>query len=68
MSPSNSTIASATLGAPLAILLCWLVKAFAHTEVPVEVGAAMGGIIGALAGYFPQGGQSAHIVVSSSSA
>lgn len=27
----------------------------------------MGGIIGALAGYFPQGGQAAHIVVNSSS-
>lgn len=68
MSPSNSTIASATLGAPLAILLCWLVKAFAHTEVPVEVGAAMGGIIGAMAGYLPQGGQAGHVVANSISA
>lgn len=64
MNPSNSTIASATLGAPLAILLCWLVKAFAHTEVPTEVAAAMGGLFGALAGYFPQGGQAAHMLTS----
>lgn len=61
MNPSNSTIASVTLGAPIAILVCWLVKAITGVEMPVEVGAALGGLISALAGYFPQGGKSAHL-------
>lgn len=64
MNPSNSTLASGALGAPVAILICWLVKAFGHVEMPVEVAAAVGALVGAVVGYFPQGGQSMHVVVS----
>lgn len=65
MNPSPSTIASAAIGAPAAMLIAWLLSAFAHVSMPAEVSAALGALIGALSGYFPLGGQAAHVVVNS---
>lgn len=58
MKPSNSTIASAALGIPVATVLSWLLNQFAAVEVPGEVQAAIGAIVSAAIGYFFIGGKS----------
>lgn len=61
MNPSNSTLASAAIGAPAAMLIAWMLSAFGHVTMPAEVSAALGAFIGAVSGYFPAGGQSSHM-------
>lgn len=57
MNPSNSTIASIAIGAPLALILCWVLNQFAQIEVPGEVQSAFGAVLSAAVGYFFVGGK-----------
>lgn len=57
MKPSNSTLASVGIGIPLATIASWVVTTFAGIEVPGPVEAAIGAVLGALAGYWFEGGQ-----------
>jgi hypothetical protein len=62
MKPSVSTVMSAALGTPIAVIASWTVKTFAHIEVPGEVQAAIGSLLSALIGYFFIGGQAVDTV------
>lgn len=57
MSPSASTVASASLGVPIAIIVSWIVKQCYHVDVPGEVQAAGGALISTLIGYVFNGGR-----------
>lgn len=57
MKPSTSTVASVALGAPLAVLIAWILKEFLHVEMPPEVQTAAGAVISAGVGYFFIGGK-----------
>ncbi len=59
MKPSNSTLASFGLGAPLALIISWILNEFFSVQVPGPVEAAMGALLSAGIGYFFNGGQSA---------
>lgn len=58
MKPSQSTIASAAIGVPLATITSWVLNTFAGVEVPGPVEAAFGAVLGAAVGYFFVGGKS----------
>jgi hypothetical protein len=60
MNPSNSTVASAAIGIPVAVVVAWALKEFAGVEVPGTVEAALGAVLSTAIGYFFKGGQSAH--------
>lgn len=60
MNPSNSTVASAAIGIPLAVIASWLIHQFGGVEVPGPVEAALGAVLSVASGYFFKGGQSAH--------
>jgi hypothetical protein len=57
MKPSVSTVASASLGAPLAVIISWSLTTFAHVQVPGSVEAACGALLSAAIGYFFNGGK-----------
>lgn len=59
--PSNSTLASAAIGAPIAIFVAWLLEISAGIKMPAEVCAALGAIVSAIVGYFAQGGRHADV-------
>ena len=54
--PSASTAAGLVIGAPLAAIVAWSLKAFAHVDMPAEIASALGALIAAVVGYFPAGG------------
>lgn len=58
MTPSNSTLASAGLGLPAAIVIAWLAGQF-QLDMGAEVQTALGVIISTLVGYFFEGGKRA---------
>lgn len=58
MKPSNSTIASAGLGLPVAIVTAWLAGQFG-LDMTAEVQTAFGVIISTVIGYFFEGGKKA---------
>lgn len=60
MTPSNSTMASAALGIPLATIVSWALTEFFGVAVPGPVEAAFGAALGAIVGYFFKGGQNVH--------
>lgn len=60
MMPSNSTFASVGLGVPVAVIIAWMLGAFAGIEMPGEVQAALGAIVSAVVGFFFNGGQATH--------
>ena len=53
---SPSTLASAGLGVPVAIVVAWLVSLWGK-EMPSEVQMALGAIISTVVGYFFPGGK-----------
>lgn len=55
--PSASTYAGIGIGVPVATVFAWLMNTFLAVEVPGEVQAAIGALIGTLAGYFFLGGK-----------
>jgi len=57
MKPSNSTVASAAIGIPLATIVSWGLNTFLGVSVPGPVEAAFGAVLGALVGYFFSGGR-----------
>lgn len=61
MNPSNSTIAGAAIGVPVAVILSWILNTFFNVVVPGPVEAAMGALVGTASGYFFKGGQNAHV-------
>lgn len=63
MKPSQSTVASAAIGVPLATIVSWVLNTFAHVVVPGPVEAAFGCVLGAVVGFFFVGGQAAHTEV-----
>jgi hypothetical protein len=62
MKPSVSTVASASLGAPLAVIISWTLTTFCHVQVPGSVEAACGALLSAAIGYFFMGGQAVDTV------
>lgn len=60
MTPSNSTVASAAIGIPLATIISWILNEFFQVTVPGPVEAAFGAALGAGIGYFFKGGQNVH--------
>lgn len=56
MSPSQSTVASLGIGAPLAAIVSWLAT-LAGVEMPGPVEAAFGAVFSAVIGYFFMGGK-----------
>lgn len=59
MKPSRSTVASVGIGVPVATIAAWALHQFAGVIVPGAVEAALGVVIGAVAGYFFKGGRAA---------
>lgn len=59
MKPSQSTVASAIVGVPLATIISWALNTFAGVAVPGPVEAAFGAVLGALVGYVFKGGRAA---------
>lgn len=55
--PSNSTFIGTGGGAALAPVLVWLFGTFTHVQMPAEVAAGLGAIIGNVLGYFFEGGR-----------
>jgi uncharacterized membrane protein YfcA len=58
LKPSTSTVSSAAIGVPLGIVVVWALHEFAGVDMPSEVAAATGSLVGALVGYFFYGGRS----------
>ncbi len=57
MMPSNSTFVGTGGGAALAPILVWLFGTFTHVQIPPEIAAGIGAIIGNVLGYFFEGGR-----------
>lgn len=57
--PSNSTTIGTLGGVGFAPVLVWIATTFAHVEMPAEVAAALGSVVGNLIGYFFEGGRKA---------
>lgn len=58
--PSTSTVASLSIGVPVATIIAWVLSTFAGVEVPGPVEAAFGAVISTVVGYFFVGGRAAH--------
>jgi hypothetical protein len=63
--PSASTVASIGLGIPIATVAAWLLTTCCHVDMPAEVQAAMGALIGAIIGYLFNGGRHTQTVTGS---
>lgn len=57
--PSTSTVLSVALGAPVAILIAWILDVAFKVQMPAEVSAAIGVIVSSAVGYFGNGGKAA---------
>lgn len=55
--PSSSTLASVSLGVPIATVAAWIAGICCNVPVPGEVQAAIGALISAGIGYFFAGGR-----------
>lgn len=55
--PSTSTIASASIGVPVATIISWLLNQFTGVDVPGPVEAALGAVVSTIIGYFFIGGK-----------
>ena len=60
MTPSNSVLIGAAVGTPVVIIISWILDQFFKVQVPPEVAAAGGTIIGSLLAYFGNGGRAVH--------
>lgn len=60
LTPSTSTVVSIAIGAPVAIIVAWVLDAFFKVTMPPEVSVALGTIISAATGYFANGGKAIH--------
>lgn len=59
--PSQSVALGASLGAPAAVVIVWLIQAYLLTKpMPSEVAAAAGALVTAGISYFFRGGRRAH--------
>lgn len=58
MKPSESTVASIAIGAPVATLIVWFIT-LAGVDVPDHIEPAIGAVISAIVGFFFWGGRSA---------
>lgn len=61
MNMSNSTLASAGLGVPVALILAWILNQFVGVEMPGEIQAASGAVISSIIGYFFAGGRKSDV-------
>lgn len=55
--PSTSTTVGTLGGAGVGPIIVWALSAFGGVEVPPEVAASIGAVVGNLIGYFFEGGR-----------
>lgn len=55
--PSNSTTMGTLGGVGMGPIIVWLITTFTGVEVPPEIAASIGAVIGNLIGYFFEGGR-----------
>jgi uncharacterized membrane protein YfcA len=51
MKPSTATVSGTVIGGPTAVLIVWAARQFHGIEIPGEVAAAIGTLVGAVVGW-----------------
>jgi len=57
LTPSTSTVVSVAAGAPLVLVVTWVLDQFFHVQIPPEVAASLGAVVSTIVGYFGNGGR-----------
>lgn len=57
LAPSSSTVVSLAIGAPVVIIIGWILDQFYKIQLPNEVAVALGAILSSVLGYFANGGR-----------
>lgn len=60
MTPSTSVMMGAAVGTPAVMVISWVLDVIFKVQVPPEVAAAAGSLIGAVFAYFGNGGRAIH--------
>jgi len=55
--PSNSTTIGTLGGVGVGPILVWALNTYTHAQVPAEIAASFGAVLGNLIGYFFEGGR-----------